>query len=215
MAVSNRRGLLGRWDDFIAVPRSDDRDVLERAVRARHPRFVTAVLADARITAERRGERHDHRSTVDGLLQALRLAVVTDAFLGLCCYRAKAASQARGIPLLPRLLHRLAIMHAQITIGDPVVVAAGVYIPHGFVVADGLVEIQRGVVLNPYVNIGLRGGVEGPTLEEGAMIGTGAKVIGKLRVGAGARIGANAVVLSDIPPGASAVGVPARVVTSS
>ena len=47
-------------------------------------------------------------------------------------------------------------------------------------------------------------------IERGASLGTGAKVLGPVRVGAGARIGANAVVVSDVPPGATAVGAPAR-----
>jgi len=61
------------------------------------------------------------------------------------------------------------------------------------------------------VVIGLRGdGIAGPVIESGVSIGTGAKVLGRVRVGAGARIGANAVVLEDVGPGATAVGVPAR-----
>ena len=63
----------------------------------------------------------------------------------------------------------------------------------------------------PFVTIGLRAGdVTGPTVGENASIGTGAKLIGPVRIGAGARIGANAVVLDDVPPGATVVGAPAR-----
>jgi serine O-acetyltransferase len=114
--------------------------------------------------------------------------------------------------VLPRLLHRLAMITAQISIGDPVVMEPGVYIVHGQVVADGLVEIQTGVVISPFVTIGLRAGdVTGPTIERYASIGTGAKLIGPVRIGAGARIGANAVVVDDVPAGATAVGVPAQV----
>jgi serine O-acetyltransferase len=53
--------------------------------------------------------------------------------------------------------------------------------------------------------------VTGPTIERYASIGTGAKLIGPVRIGAGARIGANAVVVDDVPAGATAVGVPAQV----
>ena len=77
---------------------------------------------------------------------------------------------------------------AQVSIGDPVVMHPGVYIVHGQVVADGMVEIHAGVVIAPFVTIGLRAGdVQGPTIERGASIGTGAKVIGPVRIGAGAQ----------------------------
>ncbi len=51
-----------------------------------------------------------------------------------------------------------------------------------------------------------------PTIENGALIGMGAKVLGNITIGAGARIGANAVVIRDVPPDATAVGIPARIV---
>ncbi len=70
------------------------------------------------------------------------------------------------MPLLPRLAHRLAMMFAQVSIGDPVVVAPGVYLIHGQVVIDGLVEIDAGVEIAPFVTIGLRAGdVRGATIE--------------------------------------------------
>jgi serine O-acetyltransferase len=101
---------------------------------------------------------------------------------------------------------------AQISIGDPVVVEPGVYVIHGQVVIDGLAEIGSGTMIAPFVTIGLRAGdVRGATIERDVNIGTGAKVIGPVRIGAGATIGANAVVVDDVPAGATAVGAPARV----
>jgi serine O-acetyltransferase len=51
-----------------------------------------------------------------------------------------------------------------------------------------------------------------PTLRNGVVIGAGAKVLGPIVVGEGAKIGSNAVVVKDVPPGASAVGIPARII---
>jgi serine O-acetyltransferase len=66
------------------------------------------------------------------------------------------------------------------------------------------------------VTIGLRAGnFAGPVLQENVNVGTGAKLIGPVTVGAGATIGANAVVLSDVPAGATVVGAPARPVVGS
>ena len=188
-----------------------DRAAFWRALRARHPSFWVAVREDARVTALHRGERHEFGSNVDAVLQALRLSWSSDAFLAQVLYRGKAALQARGIPVLPRLLHRLAMLTAQVSIGDPVVMAPGVYIVHGHVVADGLVQIETGVVLSPFVTLGLRDGdIPGPTVERYASIGTGAKLIGPVRVGEGAKVGAGAIVVNDVPAGATVVGVPAR-----
>ncbi|HZU59826.1 MAG TPA: hypothetical protein VE983_02605 [Solirubrobacteraceae bacterium] len=182
-----------------------------RAIRDRHPRLREAILADARANARYRGERHEFRSGRDALIQMLRLVWVSDAFLAQACYRLRVSLQTREVPVLPRLLHRLAMTSAQVSIGDPVVIAPGLYIVHGQVVIDGLVEIGRGVVIAPFVTIGLRAGnLQGPTIEDGVSIGTGAKVIGPVHIGAGATIGANAVVVSDVSAGATVVGVPAR-----
>jgi serine O-acetyltransferase len=195
------------------VPEPADRKAFWRALHARHPGLRHALVEDARITAHFRGERSDFRSPLDAVTQMLRLALVSDAFAAQALYRAKAALQRRGVPVLPRLAHRLAMSLAQVSIGDPVVMAPGVYLVHGQVVLDGLVEIGAGVVIAPWVTIGLRAGdVQGPTIEGGANIGTGAKVIGPVRIGAGATVGANAVVVDDVPAGATVVGAPARVV---
>jgi serine O-acetyltransferase len=163
------------------------------------------------MAARRLGDSREFPSWVEALLQAVRLSIVTDAFLALVCYRAKAACQARRIPLIPRVFHRLAVIVGQVAIGDPVVIQPGVYLPHGQVVIDGMVEVGSEVALLPFVTIGLRAGsVEGPTIGPGATIGTGAKVLGPVRVGAGAHVGANAVVVFDVPDNTTVVGVPAK-----
>jgi serine O-acetyltransferase len=182
-------------------------------LRARHPSLREALVADARITAQHRGDRHDFTSRADAARQMLRLALVSDAYLGQALYRLKASLQRRGVPVLPRIAHRLALAVAQVSIGDPVVVHPGVYLLHGQVVVDGIAEIHSGVAIAPFVTIGLRAGdVRGATIERGVTIGTGAKVIGPVRIGEGATVGANAVVVHDVPAGATVVGVPARVV---
>ena len=183
---------------------------------AAHPSLVAAIVADARITAAQRGERFAFRSTVDALTQAARLAAVSDAFLAQCCYRLKARCQALHIPLIPRLAHRLALMSAQVSIGDPVTVEPGVYVIHGQVVIDGQTHIGKGTSIGPFVTIGLlSGNYNGPTVGRHVEIGTGAKILGPVRIGNNARIGANAVVLQDVPAGGTAVGAPARIIERS
>lgn len=185
-----------------------------KALRAEHPRFLDAVLADARVAAAYRGERAEFRSRLDGLLQALRLMLVTDAFLGQAAYRLKARLQTLGVPVLPWIAHRVAMMTAQISIADAVIVHGGIFIPHGQVVIAGMAEIKPGTILAPWVTIGMMGPApQAPRIGPGAMIGTGAKVLGDLEVGANARVGVNAVVLNDVPPSTTVVGMPAKAVT--
>jgi len=195
------------------MERGDDAQTraLRREIRAQHPRFLDAVLEDAKVTASYRAERHEFGSRADAIGQALRLAWVSDAFLAQVCYRAKARLQALGVPVLPRVAHRLAMMLAQVCIGDPVVVQPGIYVAHGQIVIDGITTVDRGVVIFPWVTIGLRAGdFQGPTIERGVQIGTGAKVIGPVKIGAGAQIGANAVVVGDVGAHTTVVGAPAR-----
>lgn len=189
----------------------DQRAELWRRIRTRHPRLGEALRADAQLATRLRGEPPPSDSRWRTIVAVVRLAWVSDAFLGQACYRAKARLQALGIPVLPRIAHRLAMISAQIAIGDPVVVESGVYIIHGQVVIDGLTVVESGVSIAPFVTIGLRAGdLRGPTIGAGASIGAGAQVIGPVRVGANAVIGAGAVVVADVPPGATVVGTPAR-----
>jgi serine O-acetyltransferase len=187
-------------------------DAASASARAKQPRFIAALVADAKVTASVRGERSKFHGRIDALVQVLRLMWAADAFLAQALYRAKARLQVLGVPVLPGIAHRLAIITGQLYIGDTVVLHPGVFIGHGMVVIDGFVEIHRGVRIMPGVTIGVRDGFRGPTIKQDVRIGTGAKVLGAITVGRGARIGSNAVVIDDVPPRATVVGIPARVV---
>ena len=186
-------------------------NAMMKEVRSRHPGLRQALVADARVALLHRGERFELQPGLDTIVQILRLCWASDAFLAQSIYRAKAALQRRGVPVLPRICHRLAIMIAGVTIGDPVVMHPGVHILHGQVVIDGVTEIRPGVVIGPFVSIGLvSGDIGGPTIEEEVMVGASASVLGKLTIGRGATIGANAAVFRDVPAGATVVGVPGK-----
>jgi len=93
-----------------------------------------------------------------------------------------------------------------------------VFIDHGMGVVIGeTAEIGEDCTLYHGVTLGgtsWNKGKRHPTLERGVVIGAGAKVLGPIVVGEGARIGSNAVVVKDVPPGATAVGIPARIILS-
>jgi len=118
------------------------------------------------------------------------------------------------IPLLPKLLtlFNRVVFAAQVPAGTRI--GKGVRLNysglgtviHARCVIGDRVEIGPGVVIGGRSKL-----YEVPVIEADVHIGVGAKVLGPVRVGRGAEIGANAVVLHDVPPGAVVVGIPARV----
>jgi serine O-acetyltransferase len=194
--------------------KSDDHPskALMRERRARHPSLRHAVVADARLALMHRYGPPPRRGA-GTVLQILWLCWSSDAFLAQAIYRVRAALQRRGVPVLPQICHRLSIAIAGINIGDPVIMQSGVHILHGKVVIDGVTEIRTGVVIGPFVSIGLiSGNILGPTIEEDVMVGANTSVLGKLTVGKGATIGANAAVFRDVPAGARVVPAAGTVV---
>jgi serine O-acetyltransferase len=184
-----------------------------RELGKRQPGLREAVIADAEITALQRGERCEFTSRLDAAVQIARLCWASDAFAAQVLYRLRVAMRRRGIPILPQLAHRLSMILAQVSIGDPVLVHPGVYVIHGQIVLDGIIEVGPGAVIGPWVTIGLKAGnVQGAVIENDVHVGTGAKIVGPVRIGAGARIGANAVVVSDVEARTTVVGAPARAI---
>ena len=98
-------------------------------------------------------------------------------------------------------IHRDATIASSVRLPHP----NGVVIHRDAVVGDGCLIMQQ-------VTLGQTHLEGAPTLGRDAYVGAGAKVLGKIRIGDRARIGANAVVLTDVPDDATAVGVPARVI---
>lgn len=95
-------------------------------------------------------------------------------------------------------------------------IAGGVFIDHGVGVVIGeTVEIGTNVLIYQGVTLGGTGkdtGKRHPTIEDNVMISAGAKVLGPIVVGHNSKIGAGSVVLKDVPPNSTVVGVPGRVV---
>ena len=96
-------------------------------------------------------------------------------------------------------------------------IGKNLFIDHGMGVVIGeTAEIGDNVTIFHGVTLGGIGGEKGekrhPTVEDDVLIGSGAKILGPLTIGKGAKIGANSVVLDDVPAYATAVGAPARII---
>jgi len=122
-----------------------------------------------------------------------------------------------GVPLFPRMLY--VFNRVVFSIALPPTVAVGKNVLFGYsglgIVVHARVAIGNNVKISQNVTLGGRSGyLEVPIIEDDVDIGAGACVLGPVRIGRGAKIGANAVVLKDVPAGAIAVGVPARILTS-
>jgi serine O-acetyltransferase len=122
----------------------------------------------------------------------------------------------RGAKFPARFLSWLARLVTNVDIHPGARIGAKFFIDHGAGVVIGeTAEIGDNVTLYHGVTLGgvsWTPGKRHPTLEDGVLVGAGAKILGPIRVGAGARIGANSVVVEEVPPGVTAVGIPARIV---
>lgn len=89
-------------------------------------------------------------------------------------------------------------------------IGPGLFIQHGFATIVAARRVGANCWINQQVTIGFDNPHDRPVLGDGVFVYAGAKILGNVVVGDGARVGANAVVLADVPPGYTAVGVPAR-----
>jgi serine O-acetyltransferase len=131
-------------------------------------------------------------------------------------YRVAHALHVAHVPLLPRLIAGVARLLTGIEIHPAAQIGRGLFIDHGMGVVIGeTAEIGDDVTLYQGVTLGGTGFATGkrhPTVQDNVTIGSGAKLLGPITVGHGAKIGANSVVITDVPPKSTVVGNPGHVV---
>jgi serine O-acetyltransferase len=117
---------------------------------------------------------------------------------------------------LARLVSHLARWLTGIEIHPGATIGRRFFIDHGMGVVIGeTAEIGDDCTLYHGVTLGGTSWTKGkrhPTLGNGVVVGAGAKILGPITIGEGARIGSNAVVVKDVPPKATAIGIPARII---
>ena len=130
----------------------------------------------------------------------------------LLAHRVAHAMQDAGIPLAPRAIAYLSRAVTGVEIHPAAKIGGEFFIDHGSGVVIGeTAEIGERVTLYQGVTLGgtgLQPGKRHPTLGDNVTVGSGAKLLGPISVGDGAKIGANTVVIEDVPPGSTVVGNP-------
>lgn len=134
----------------------------------------------------------------------------------LLAHRVSHALHRAGVPFVPRLLALVSRSTTGIEIHPAARIGQGLFIDHGTGVVIGeTAEVGDNVTLYQGVTLGGTGFATGkrhPTVQDNVTIGSGAKLLGPITVGHSAKIGANSVVITDVPAHATVVGNPGHVV---
>ncbi|MFB1480564.1 serine O-acetyltransferase EpsC [Corallococcus sp. RDP092CA] len=164
-----------------------------------------ALISDALEMAKAATGASDARSIA-------KVVLTSDSYRITALNRAREAAQALHIPLVNHVLRVAQTAVMGIEIGKDVTLGKGVYFVHSLgVVIGGDARIGDRVRFYGNNTVGTAKDNGYPVIEDDVWIGAGARILGPVRIGARSRIGANAVVLQDVPPDSVAVGIPARV----
>lgn len=138
--------------------------------------------------------------------------ILTDGTASMVLYRMMQGARRWRLVPLEMLFNRLNTMFCGCIIGRGAEFGAEFVLIHALgVVINGTVRGGKNVKLEHQVTIGAEKSTS-PVLGDDVFVGAGAKILGAVTVGTGARVGANAVVVKDVPPHCTVVGIPAKVV---
>jgi serine acetyltransferase/GT2 family glycosyltransferase len=147
--------------------------------------------------------------------KAMAKAVLTsDAYRIMALNRVREAARRKRVPLVNHALRVAQTAVMGVEIGKDVTLGRGVYFVHSLgTVIGGDAKVGDRVRFYGNNTVGTAKDNGYPVIEDDVQVGAGARILGPVRIGARSRIGANAVVLEDVPPDSVVVGIPARVVS--
>ncbi len=167
---------------------------------------LETFLADLRAPVER-------DPAADGWLDVV---LSYPGFHAITAHRMIHALWKRRVPLLPRMLSEMVHRVYGIDIHPGATIGPGFFIDHGTgVVIGGTAIVGRDVTIYQGVTLGgtsLQRKKRHPTICDNVTVGSGAAVLGDITIGENVKIGANSVVVKDVPPNSTVVGIPGRVV---
>ncbi|RKH51665.1 serine O-acetyltransferase EpsC [Corallococcus llansteffanensis] len=167
--------------------------------------LIGALISDAVEMAKAATGTSDAKSLA-------KVVLTSDSYRITALNRAREAAIAFHIPLLNHVLRVAQTAVMGIEIGRDVTLGKGVYFVHSLgIVIGGDARIGDRVRFYGNNTVGTAKDNGYPVIEDDVWIGAGARILGPVRIGARSRIGANAVVLQDVPPDSVAVGIPARI----
>jgi serine O-acetyltransferase len=175
---------------------------------------MAGLDAFARVVKEVRRDVHAARDRDPAASGVSKVEIVATwpGIHALLAYRVAHALAGSGVPLLPRLISMFTRAVTGIEIHPAARIGKGLFIDHGAGVVIGeTAEIGDDVTLYQGVTLGGTGFAAGkrhPTVQDNVTIGSGAKLLGPITIGHGAKIGANSVVITDVPPNSTVVGNP-------
>lgn len=142
---------------------------------------------------------------------ALRLLVRHPSLRAMAWFRFARACRSVGVRGVGGYVQRRLLRVYGLEIAPSTPVGGGLYIAHPVGCVLHAASIGENVTVIGQVTFGYAADARWPTIDDRAYLGVGSRVLGGVTIGADARVGANAVVLGDVPPGSTAVGIPARV----
>jgi len=169
---------------------------------------IGATLSEIRRDVEAAKSRDPAAAGVG----TLEILLAWPGVQALLAHRLAAVLYRSGVPALPRLIATAARSITGIEIHPAADIGPGLFIDHGMGVVIGeTAELAEDVTIYQGVTLGGTGFATGkrhPTVQARVTIGSGAKLLGPIVVGHGAKIGANTVVIHDVPPNSTVVGIP-------
>jgi serine O-acetyltransferase len=169
--------------------------------------FLESLISDFRIIFERDPAARNW----------LEVIFCYPGFHALCLHRLSHWLHLRKVSFIPRFISHLGRFFTGIEIHPGAKIGKGVFIDHGMGVVIGETAIvgdyaliYQGVTLG---GTGKESGKRHPTLGNNVVVGAGAKVLGNIQISDRVRIGAGSIVLRDVPPDATVVGIPGRIIS--